>query len=129
MPAWKWAAFLLRPLVTSLERGSREGVAKTSRGGDRWNGDFGGKGGERQGSRAEMTNYPKTEGGSSPPFRLQERRCGSEWGVFAVSIARFWGELPTHDLCALPGVEVTEQGQSDSCVLYGASLEPRTPGL
>lgn len=65
MPAWKWAAFLLRPLVTSLERGSREGVAKTSRGGDRWNVDFGGKGGERQGSRAEMTNYPKTEGGSS----------------------------------------------------------------
>lgn len=78
MSAWKWAAFLLRPLVTSLERGSREGVAKTSRGGDRWNVDFGGKGGEKQGSRAEMTNYPKTEGGSSPPFRLQERRCGSE---------------------------------------------------
>lgn len=37
MPAWKWIAFLLHPLVTSLERGSRERAAKTSKGDDRWN--------------------------------------------------------------------------------------------
>lgn len=58
MPAWKWTAFLFHPLVTSLERGSKEGVAKTHRGGDRWNVDFGGREGERQGSREEMVSYP-----------------------------------------------------------------------